>query len=158
MRWTVPGEVDFCLLPWPQVGTGIKSPVGVEGRILEPDTSAEPTVASPDCIEVLKAPGFAVQGCRGFAHAVCICHAEMVPCAIMAIMTYPGIKRQFSCRGWRWEDVTWLPGDTVPEWRTPIHAWSSPGSGHEQWPCARVPSDCKLEAASEPSWLGWARI
>lgn len=113
MRWRVPGEVDFCLLPWPQVGTGSKSPIGVEGRNLKPDISAGPTLASPNGIEALTALGLVVQGCRGFAHTVCICHAEMVPCVIMAIMRYPVIKRQFSCGGWRWEDVTWLPGDAV---------------------------------------------
>lgn len=102
----MPGEQDFCLLPWPQVGTGSESPIGAEGRNSEPDASAEPALAndSPDCIKVLTASEIAVQGCRGIAHMACICHAEIMPCAIIAIVSYPGIKRQLSCRGWRWED------------------------------------------------------
>lgn len=41
----MPGEQDFCLLPWPQEGTGSKSPMGVEGRNLDPHISAEATLA-----------------------------------------------------------------------------------------------------------------
>lgn len=83
----------FFLLPCQETGTGSKSSTGAKGRNLELYVSVEPASAngSPDCIKVLTAPAPAVQGCRGTAHMACICHAELLPCAIIALMSYPGI-------------------------------------------------------------------
>lgn len=41
----MPGELDFCLLPWPQGGTESGSPMGVEGRDLDPQIPAEAALA-----------------------------------------------------------------------------------------------------------------
>lgn len=90
--WRVPGEQDFCLLPWPQEGAESRFPMGVEGR------NSDPRVSVPWHSLALVHQH---SNCSQRPHTGLV-SAVWGQFQVQSVLPQV-IKGHFSCRGWRWE-------------------------------------------------------